>query len=251
MAKSFSYNQVLEHPGLNNMLLAAKGWGVLSGLGVDASSNMILSVAAGSCYIDGVLKTEGSATAVTIDAAHATLDRKDLIVYDASGDIPIKVTGTAAATPQPPDIPSGDILLALIDVSANVSVINAANIKDEIIPIVRSGWTYDGTKLETATAIPNAWTNKDLSSYVGSNHANVMLKAKRIAGFSNHTLAARMDGDTDNFKLSAGDSAESSVYIQTVNDAGYLIVPTSSTGIIEWIGDGVDTWDIWLIGYGV
>ena len=129
----FSYNDVLEHVDLNNMVLSAKGWGVINGLGVDASSNMSVNVAAGNCFVDEVKYTEGSTVNIAIAAADATNPRKDLIIYDTSAGNPAAVTGSPAAIPQPPDIPSGDILLAMVDVSANVTVIYAADITDKII----------------------------------------------------------------------------------------------------------------------
>ena len=254
MAMEFSYNVVLEHVELNNMLLAAKRWGVLSGLGVTqraAGVNMSVDVAAGTCYVNSVLYTESAVVNVAIATADTTNPRKDLITYDTSAGNPAAVTGTPAVIPIPPDIPSGDILLALIDVAANDSTIDTADITDKSILVVRSGWFYDGTKIHTAAAVPNAWTNKDLSSYVGSNRTSILLKIKRMSGFATHVVACRVDGDTDNFYLPTADVAESSVYISTINDTGYMIVPTSSSGIIEWKSDNSDTWDIWLVGYWV
>jgi len=133
MVMEYSYNDVLEHVDMNNMLLAAKGWGVISGLGVDASSNMSVNVAAGSCLINSSKYTEGSTVNVAITAADATHARKDLIIYDTATTNPIVIDGTPATPPIPPDITADDILLALVDVSANASVIYSADIIDKII----------------------------------------------------------------------------------------------------------------------
>lgn len=136
MAMDFSYNDVLEHIDLNNMLLTVKGWGTRSGLEVSdrgAGANMSVDVAAGSCITYEIQYTESSTTNVVISAADATHPRKDLIIYDSATSAPIAITGSPAATPQPPDITSGDILLALVDVSANATVINNIDITDKRI----------------------------------------------------------------------------------------------------------------------
>ena len=148
MVMEFSYNDVLEHVELNNMLLAAKGCGVIYGLDVSergAGANMSVDVAMGSCIVDYVSYYEASTVNVAISAAHATLARKDIIVYDTSAGNPAAVTGTAASTPVPPDIPNGDILLALIDVPATDTTISSGQITDKIILTTEIGYAYSAS----------------------------------------------------------------------------------------------------------
>lgn len=134
----FSYNDVLEHVDLNNMLLSAKGWGVLTGLAVSergAGANMSVDVALGECYVDETIYTESGTTNVVITAADATHARKDLIIYDTATSAPIAIAGSPAATPQPPDITASDILLALVDVAANDTSISDSEITSKSISI--------------------------------------------------------------------------------------------------------------------
>ena len=134
----FSYNDVLEHVDLNNILLAANGWGVLSGLAVTekgTGADMSVDVALGKAFVDGITYTESGTTNVVITAADATHPRKDLIVYDTATSAPIAIAGSPAATPQPPDITANDILLALVYVAANDTSILDAEITDKIINI--------------------------------------------------------------------------------------------------------------------
>lgn len=130
---SYNYNDPLHHVIGNALNDGCKNWGVVSGLAVSenaAGADMDVDVALGVCFVDGTEYTEAGITQVTITAAHATLPRKDLIIYDTSGDTPAVVTGTAAATAIPPDITSGDILLAVVDVPANDTTISDAQIHD-------------------------------------------------------------------------------------------------------------------------
>lgn len=132
----FAYNEVFEHVDANNMLLAAKGWGILSGLAVSergAGANMSVDVGTGEAYIGGSVYSETSTTNVVIAASHATYARKDIIVYDIATTAPIAITGTPTTTPQPPDITANDILLGLVDVSANATTINNADITQKQI----------------------------------------------------------------------------------------------------------------------
>lgn len=138
----FSYNEVLEHIDLNNMLLAEKWWGVLSGSGVSergAGANMSVDVAAGIAFIDYVTYTEAVTVNVVISAADATNPRKDIIIYDSATSNPIVITGNPGATPQPPDITANDILLAMVDVSANATAIYDSDITDKRIYVVAAG----------------------------------------------------------------------------------------------------------------
>ena len=137
MVFEMDYNQVLEHVQINNIVLAAAGDGVVSGLDVTekGTPDMSVDVAAGSCKVAGIEYTETGVTNVAITAAHATLARKDLIIYDVATTDPIAIAGTPAATPIPPDIAAGDILLAIVDVAATVTTITNSDITDCIVII--------------------------------------------------------------------------------------------------------------------
>ena len=142
MALKFASGDVLEHPQLNNMILGAKGWGVLedpdsTSLAVIARSPAIMGVrvSIGKCRIADAIESEAGTTDLTIEASHATLYRKDLITYDASANIPAVVKGNdhAGGTGDPiypPDIPTGDVLLAIVDVDAAATTIVTADIHD-------------------------------------------------------------------------------------------------------------------------
>ena len=136
MTMDVNFDDVFEHVMMNAIIAACGGNGVLDGLAVSengAGADMSVDVAAGNCMISGTKYTESSVTNLAISAADATYDRKDLVVYDSSAGDPAVVTGTAAATPVPPDIPSSDILLAIVNVAAGVTQITNADITDCVV----------------------------------------------------------------------------------------------------------------------
>lgn len=76
-------------------------------------------------------------TSVEISEAHATLDRIDLVCVDADGHVTV-VTGTPAETPPTP-YPNGRIVLASVEVEAEVEDIQTAAITDERVILALGG----------------------------------------------------------------------------------------------------------------
>lgn len=78
----------------------------------------------------------------TLSAAHATLNRVDLVTITSAGAIN-GVEGTAAADPIAPDIPSGHVLICAVFLQAAASSISASDIHDyrAIVPFDAYPWT--------------------------------------------------------------------------------------------------------------
>lgn len=91
---------------------------IIQGGIVTWDSLLIFSVSPATYYINGAYYTS-SLTKLTLDAAHATLDRIDLIYLDSTGAH--KETGTAAATPAEPNLPPNSIRLTAIQVPATAT----------------------------------------------------------------------------------------------------------------------------------
>lgn len=104
---------------------------VISGLGVSAqgSPDMTVAVAAGMSRIAGYFAYKAGEN-VAIAAAHATLDRIDLIVIDWNGALS-RVAGTAALRPVTPAIPANSLQLAQVYVAAAVTSITSGAIIDK------------------------------------------------------------------------------------------------------------------------
>lgn len=106
-------------------------YAVISGCAVteDAPAAMSVDVAAGVIYANGTRVTCAGSAGLAIDAAHATLDRYDIISVNASGVV-VYTAGTADANPVPPEIPATSVILAVIYVAAAVTTILTAAIYD-------------------------------------------------------------------------------------------------------------------------
>ena len=112
--------------------------GLSSGGGVIWESAYTFRVSAASYYIQGVQYTSAEQT-VTLDAAHATLDRIDVLVLNTSGTL-VKITGTAAAQPSEPDYdPSTQLKLTFVLVGANTSA--PVGVSNENIYLENTEWT--------------------------------------------------------------------------------------------------------------
>ena len=143
MAKQ--YNDPFFHVDYNALVSGCGGNGINSGLSVTergAGQNMSVDVAAGTAIINKLLYTETGVTNINISAAHATLPRRDIIIYDVATTIPIVITGIPAIDPIPPDITNGDILLAVINVAALVTVITNSDIENGQININKHASTH-------------------------------------------------------------------------------------------------------------
>ena len=151
MAKIVSRGDPIEPVYLNNLRVAAHGWGVVSGLVVSqrgAGANMSVDVASGDAWINNTNVAKTTTTNVVITAAHASYDRYDLVVINSSGTISV-VAGTAAATSYANDYDletNNAILLAEVYVPATDTTIEDAQITDkqiisfvdEILPFINS-----------------------------------------------------------------------------------------------------------------
>jgi len=197
MAMSFANGDVFYHTRLNNMVNAAKDNGVLSGLDVTAQGtpSLTLDVAAGQCHVDNETYVESSPTTVVIGTGHATLPRLDIVCYDTSAGAAAATAGTAAATPQPPDIPTGDILLALISVPALDTTISSDQITDERIIVRPVGFVYvyssneitaeNGEELHNNTTYTKEKEFDPIPDDIFSNDSvlSIMFTLKSQAGF--------------------------------------------------------------------
>lgn len=117
--------------------------GVIANVGnmmaVTPGSGMAVQVGTGRMFIDSRWLQNSSALNISISAAHATLNRKDIIVarLDYSGRAIgiIAKTGTAAASPAAPGIVRNseyfEMELAEIYVSAGATAITAENVTDK------------------------------------------------------------------------------------------------------------------------
>lgn len=82
-----------------------------------------------------------TATSIAISAAHASNDRKDIVVLKPDGTYAVRV-GTPAGSPTDPTLTAGDVPLARVTVTANATTITTSDITD-----LRSRKFIDGGKI--------------------------------------------------------------------------------------------------------
>jgi hypothetical protein len=106
-------------PNWQEYLAESTGYGIVSGC-EPTISGLTVTVGAGIVHLADGTRKEMSATNVTLDAADTTNPRIDLVYITSVGDV-AKITGTAAASPSAPALPSGGISVAQVSVAANAS----------------------------------------------------------------------------------------------------------------------------------
>lgn len=138
-------------------LAGVKGNGVLSGCGLSESGtpDMNVVVASGVVRIDGVnYAVTGGNAAVGSNASGNP--RIDLISVDDNDTITV-TAGTAAATPDAPEIPSGGILLGLVYVANGETGLADAEIFNRQVIVENPYAGADGIKFADPTL--QSWTN--------------------------------------------------------------------------------------------
>jgi hypothetical protein len=106
-------------PNWQEYLAESTGYGIVSGC-EPSISGLTVTVAAGIVHLADGTRKELSATNITLDSADLSNPRIDLVYIDDTGTL-AKVTGTAAATPSAPALPSGGISVATVSVAANAT----------------------------------------------------------------------------------------------------------------------------------
>ena len=208
MTLNVNFDEVFEHVMMNAIIAACDGNGVLDGLTVSengAGADMSVDVAAGNCMISGTKYTESSVTNLAISAADATYDRKDLVVYDSSTGDPAVVTGTAAATPIPPDIPLGDILLAIVDVAAGVTQILDIDITDCIVLLQNP---YDSVVTKVFADSPYTTTPTDDTILCDATSGSITINLLTAVGISGKKYNIKKIDSTSNSVTIDPDGAE-------------------------------------------
>lgn len=100
-------------------LAESTGYGIVSGC-EPTISGLTVTVGAGIVHLANGTRKEISATNITLDAADASNPRIDLVYITSTGTV-AKVTGTAAASPVVPTLPSGGISVCNVAIAAGAS----------------------------------------------------------------------------------------------------------------------------------
>ena len=116
---------------LEKSLAESTGYGIVSGC-EPTISGLTVTVGAGIVHLADGTRKEISATNVTLDNADGTNPRIDLVYIDSTGAV-AKITGTAAASPSAPTLPSGGISVAQVSVAAGATT-GTITAKRDVLP---------------------------------------------------------------------------------------------------------------------
>jgi hypothetical protein len=137
-ADAYNAGQASPDAGDFAILTAGFGWtGVVSGCQVTPTSptpSMAVTVAAGVAVINGVPVAVAGGT-VSVSASHASYDRYDLVVVDATGTVSV-VAGAAALNPVFPAIPANSAVLAALFVEHGSTAVYTNRITDKRLLLV-------------------------------------------------------------------------------------------------------------------
>jgi len=181
--------------------LANARTGVVSGCAVSqqAAPDMTVQSALGVVMIAGARISVAADATITINAAHASFDRYDLITLNTSGAI-VYTAGTANATPVPPEIPANQVPIAVIYVAASATNIPDAAIYDVRITVQDNSSFYAGDGSDGALTVAAGTTTlttpiKQYSSISISNGATLTFSGSYGKYFIYCTGDAQIDGN--------------------------------------------------------
>ena len=135
--------------------------------------DMDLILGAAGTYDIGSAPFVTTALTPTITAAHATLDRVDIVsIKDSTGTTTETVTaGTAAASPVPDwaSVPVDELVIALVWVAAAVTVINTTDVKQVFwikeASLIHTGGSNFGLSVEDTHVNPEGTAADDIVKY--------------------------------------------------------------------------------------
>lgn len=100
-------------------LAESTGYGIVSGC-EPSINGLTVTVGAGIVHLADGTRKEIEQTNITLDAADSTNPRIDLVYIDSTGTV-AKITGTAAASPSVPSVPTGGISICNVSVAAGAT----------------------------------------------------------------------------------------------------------------------------------
>ena len=184
---------------VNGVIKGATRNGVLTGLTVTekgAGADMSVDVATGRWRVGGKGYATVAVTNVVVGAAHASLNRFDLIVANSSGAVTI-IAGTAATVPQYPALTAATIPLAIVSVPTGTASIVNANISDASVSIAKSASVeeFGGTGADGDLAVTSGTTNISLDTVYNYSSVSISAAATLSSAANGSPMFIKCAGD--------------------------------------------------------
>lgn len=232
-------NKYVRHNEFANLVLANSNF-IINGCGLTASTGLTVSVALGKIYIAGTGEIDVTAGNLTADAAHATLNRIDLVVVNASG-VKSLIKGTAATFPLTPlYTETSFVCLGHLYIGAAVTTLTSANVinsgvVNEIFSIIEtSGYTADSRTISTTVPIlggGDLTANRTLS--LDYNTTNLKLTSNKL-----NTIQDISATSTPTFAGATINSKNVNTYLAYLNQA--VLTTSTPTFAGATLSDGVN-----------
>lgn len=233
-----------------------------SSLQVTAAGGLTVNVQAGSGLFGDGWAYNDAPVALTLDAAHSTLNRIDLIVIRRDDNEDVRKTGlfikkgTPASSPAAPEIERStyvkEYALAEVYVSSQTTALTQANITDTRPDTTRCGWATGLIQQVDTSTLFAQWQAAYEEQFEENTDAfNEWWASVRTILQNDSTAAARLlileqdkaDREQSIAELpAAGWVLRDGYYYQTYNDAS---IELNDVVIVSATPESLDTWARW------
>jgi hypothetical protein len=210
-------------PNWQEYLAESTGYGIVSGC-EPTISGLTVTVGAGVVHLADGTRKEIAATNITLDSADPSNSRIDLVYITSAGEV-AKVTGTAAASPSAPALPSGGIKVCVVTVAANAST-GTVNRVQTIAPNLGS---YGVVNVKDFGAVGDGVTDDTaaLQAAIDSGKKIILDGVFRITSPLLITKATSIQGNITK-KLKNANYPESRILVDLNEDGTSIIVNVAS-----------------------
>jgi len=195
------------------------------------ANNREVSVAPGTIFYVGSNYTLGSSTTTTVSVGDANDPRWDIVYFDTATSSVGTREGTPSATPEPPDLQGGEMLLAVLKVTANFDA-----------PFTRGTDLFNWRAQFSNEAEETHYD--DSTGVYGVNNVDAALdELQEAAQISAYPLAIATDTEANAYPLANSDLSNSTI---TVSAGNGLSTTNASIGLggsatLDIVVDGIGT----------
>jgi len=193
------------------------------------ATDMEISVAAGTAFYIGSNYSLGAAETHVLSDGDANEDRWDTVYFDTGTASSGVREGTPAASPEPPDISGGELLLAVVYVPSG-----ATNISDQEILNWRAKFSNEAEEVHY---------DDDTGTYGINNVEAALDELQEAAQITSYPLDIATDTEANSYPLANSDLSNSTVDVNAGNGLSTTSVSIGLGGsaTLDIVTDGIGT----------